>query len=46
MARIEKYAKRVRKKIDQLGPIEADPEYQLIVEVSKSDVMLARVMSC
>ena len=24
---------RVRKKVEQLGPIENDPEYQLIVEV-------------
>ena len=27
---------RVRKKVEQLGPIENDPEYQLIVEVTKT----------
>ena len=26
---------RVRKKVEQLGPIENDPEYQLIVEVKQ-----------
>ena len=26
---------RVRKKVEQLGPIENDPEYQLIVEVTQ-----------
>ena len=34
MRRIDKYANRVRKKAEQLGPIEADPEYQLIVEAN------------
>jgi len=32
--KIEEFSSRVRKKSDQLGPIEADPEYQLIVEAN------------
>jgi len=32
--KIDKWSGRVRKKVDQLGPIENDPEYQLIVEAN------------
>ena len=28
----------MRKKVEQLGPIENDPEYQLIVEVIRNDI--------
>lgn len=34
MRKIEKWSGRVRKKKDDLGPIENDPEYQLIVEAN------------
>jgi len=34
MKRIDKWQGRVRKKVEQLGPIENDPEYQLIVEAN------------
>lgn len=34
MDRIDKYQNRVRKKVEQLGPIETDPEYMLIVEAN------------
>ena len=32
---------RVRKKVEQLGPIENDPEYQLIVEVIDTMLMVS-----
>jgi len=34
MDKIDKYQNRVRKKVEQLGPIETDPEYMLIVEAN------------
>lgn len=34
MTQIESYGPKIRKAIDIVGPVEADPEYQLIVEAN------------
>lgn len=38
MFEIEKYSKVSRKSADIIGPVEADPEYQLIVEANNMAV--------
>lgn len=34
MREIDNYSKKVRRASDIIGPVEADPEYQLIVEAN------------
>lgn len=38
MLQIEKYSKIPRKSADIIGPVESDPEYQLIVEANNMAV--------
>lgn len=38
MSQIEKYSKVLRKSADIVGPVESDPEYQLIVEANNMAV--------
>lgn len=38
MSQIEKYSKIPRKSADIIGPVESDPEYQLIVEANNMAV--------
>lgn len=38
MYQIEKYSKIIRKSTDIVGPVESDPEYQLIVEANNMAV--------
>lgn len=38
MSHIEKYSKVPRKSADIIGPVESDPEYQLIVEANNMAV--------
>lgn len=38
MSHIEKYSKVPRRSVDIIGPVESDPEYQLIVEANNMAV--------